>query len=66
MPSVSAWFNARRSIARSAAWRTRLSCQGDFGSHCSVKSSQNTPLVTGPTTLKPGVRLISSATGPLT
>ncbi len=29
-----------RSIARLTAWRTRRSCHGDFGSHCSGKYSQ--------------------------
>ena len=41
-PSVSAWLMACRSMARLAARRTRRSCHGDFGFHCSVvKSIQN-------------------------
>ena len=39
-PSISAWLIALRSMARLAAWRTRRSCHGDFGSHWSRKSSQ--------------------------
>ncbi len=41
-PSVSAWLSACRSMAWLAAWRTRRSCQGDFGSHWSGRSSQKT------------------------
>ena len=41
-PSCSASFRVLRSIAWLAARRTRRSCQGDFGSHCSVKSRKMT------------------------
>ena len=33
-------LTAGRSMARIAAWRTRLSCQTDFGSHWSANSIQ--------------------------
>jgi hypothetical protein len=64
-PRYSASLNALRSIARLAASRTRWSAHGDFGSHCWVKTSHW--LTVGSTTLRvrPGVRLTSSASGPL-
>ena len=65
-PSVSAWFSACRSMARLAALRTRTSDHGDFGSHWSGRSSQKTDGATArETSLKPGVRWTSSATGPV-
>ncbi len=65
-PRVSAWLSAFRSIAWLAAKRTRRSCHGDFGSHWSGMSSQKTPLDwLGAVSLSPGVRRMSSATGPL-
>ncbi len=64
-PSVSAWFTACRSMARLAAWRTRRSCQGDFGSHCSGSSSQNAPESSGAFRVKPGVLRMASAVGPV-
>ena len=63
-PSVSASLSAWRSMARLAASRTRLSAQGDFGSHWSGKSSQKIPS-SGATSRMPGVRLMSCAVGPV-
>ena len=64
-PRYSASLKALRSMARFAASRTRWSAHGDFGSHCWVKTSHW--LTVGSTTLsaRPGVRLTSSASGPL-
>ena len=42
-PRFSASFTARPSMACIAASRTRRSCQGDFGSHCSGRSRKTTP-----------------------
>ena len=65
-PSDSASLIACRSMARLAARRTRRSCQGDFGSHCSGKSSQKTPLAARrAASVRPGVRRTSSAIGPV-
>jgi hypothetical protein len=65
-PSVSAWLSALRSMDRLAARRTRMSCHGDFGSHWSGRSSQKVPCDSlGATSLNPGVRWMSSATGPV-
>src|SRR5262249_360353 len=63
-PSCSASFSVLRSIAWLAAKRTRRSCQGDFGSHCSVKSRKMTVLVLTAVSLSPCVFWMSSATGP--
>src|SRR5262244_326590 len=63
-PSCSASFKVFRSIAWLAARRTRRSCQGDFASHCSVKSRKITALVRTAVSFSPGVRRTSSATGP--
>src|SRR4030095_10585031 len=53
-------------MARLAALRTRWSCQGGFGSHWSGRSSQNTEGATArDTSLNPGLRWMSSATGPV-
>src|SRR5207253_1966471 len=48
-----------------AASRTRRSCQGDFGSHCSVSSSQKAPERSGATTLYPGAFCSASAVEPV-
>ena len=49
------------SIANLAACRTRTSCQGDFGSHCSGKYIQYGADPTGAFNVRPGVRWTSSA-----
>src|SRR5262249_24286663 len=64
-PRWSASFRVFRSIAWLAARRTRRSCQGDFGSHCTVKSRKMTVLVRTAVSLSPGVRWTSWATGPV-
>ena len=64
-PSVSARLMACRSMARLAARRTRRSCHGDFGFHCSVvKSIQKVAGSRVGASLSPGVRLTSSASAP--
>ena len=64
-PSVSAWLMAFLSKASAAASRTRRSCHGDFGSHCSgPKSSHCVAEMTVGTSLSPAVRLTSSPSGP--
>ena len=63
-PSVSDWLMAWRSIAWLAARRTRRSAHGDFGSHCSVKITQNVALNSEGFTARPGDRRSSSATAP--
>jgi hypothetical protein len=54
-----------RSSATLAASRTRRSCHGDFGSHCSGMSRYGTPGGLAATSRNDDVRLISSAVGPL-
>ena len=53
-----------RSSARFAARRSRLSCQGDLASHCSVNSIQKIDACLDATTCRRGSRRISSASGP--
>ena len=47
IPAVSAWFMARRSMARLTASRTRLSRNGFFGSWKPGNSRKNDPDSTG-------------------
>jgi hypothetical protein len=64
-PSVSARLRAWRSIAGLAACRTRRSCHGDFGFHCSVvKSIQKVAGRRVGASRRPAVRLSSSASAP--
>ena len=53
IPAVSAWFMARRSMARLTASRTRLSWNGFFGSWNPGNSRKNEPESTG-ATVTPG------------
>ena len=63
-PNVRAWLMAWRSMARFTAWRTRRSCQGDFGSHWSAKDTQWMDGYVG-FSAAPGVRRTSSASSPI-
>ena len=63
-PRYSASFSALRSMARLAATRTRLSCHGDFGSHCSVKTTHSVNVGDDAFSVRPGVRFTSSASAP--
>ena len=64
-PSVSALLIASLSNASAAASRTRRSCHGDFGSHCSGPKSSHcvAEMIVG-FSVMPGVRRASSPSGP--
>ena len=53
-----------RSSARFTASRSRLSCQGDLASHCSVNSIQKIDACLEATTCMRGSFWIASASGP--
>jgi hypothetical protein len=63
-PRYSAWLMLWRSMAWLAASRTRRSCQGDFGSHWSGRSSQNTESSRTESSRNPAVLFTASASGP--
>jgi hypothetical protein len=64
-PRLSASAMPLRLIAWLAANRTRTSCQGDFGSAWSSMHTAGTHWPPEGTRRSPGVRLISSAIGPV-